>query len=80
MGLSNYDRAHMQEIIADKEGKHYEWFTAHVVRFIDKVWYKADSQNRNILRLAFPDVVDAYEAYNVESIPDEDFDKLMRGD
>ena len=77
MPLSSFDRAHMDKIIADKDGKTYEWFTAHVIRFIDKVWYKADSQNRIILRTAFPDVVEAYEALNAPPLTDEDFDALL---
>ena len=71
MGMTNYDRAHFQEII-DGEGT---WFTAHVIRFIAKVWGKADSQNKAILRMAFPDVVEVYE-YNLLS-PEERAERLV---
>ena len=79
MSLSSYDRAHIHEILLDEEGVKYDWFSAHVIRFIGTVWHKADSTNRAILRLAFPDAVEAFENYLVAPISDEYFDELMKG-
>ena len=50
--LSPFDRAHIGDIVAG----HGSWFTAHLIRLCAK----ADANNLERLRSAFPDVVDAY--------------------
>lgn len=53
--ISPYDRANISSILAG-EG---DWFTAKLLRLIAK----ADSSNKERLRLGFPEEVEAYEAY-----------------
>lgn len=53
MGISEYDRANVQLILRG----HGDWFSAELLRLIAK----ADSANREKLRLAFPDAVKAWE-------------------
>lgn len=53
MSVSDYDRAHIKEIVFGGQGT---WFTAHLLRLCAK----ADSSNLERLRVAFPDVVEAY--------------------
>jgi len=53
--ISDYDKANMQAILSG-EG---DWFTAHLLRLIAK----ADESNRDRLRLVFPYVVAAFEAW-----------------
>lgn len=65
--LSQYDKENMLEIINGRG----DWFTAHVIRFIDKVWWKADNNNKIILRTAFSDVVEAYEEWHQHYMWDE---------
>jgi hypothetical protein len=75
MSVTNFDRENFAEIIKDKDGRDYDWFTAHVIRFIDKVWGKADIANRTNLEWAFPDVVDAYKywlSHGSAFIPEDD--------
>lgn len=50
--ISDYDRAHMQEIL---DG-HGTWFTAELLRLCAH----ADAENLAWLQLAFPEVVQAY--------------------
>ena len=38
---------------------HGDWFTSHLLRLIAK----ADTQNRELIRLGFPDTVAAYERW-----------------
>lgn len=54
--LSPHDEAHMADILA---GRHGNWFSAELMRLIAK----ADRENRERLRLAFPDHVEAYERW-----------------
>jgi len=67
MGMSSFDRAHIDDIIADKDGRQYDWFNAYIIRFLDLIWGKADSNNRAILRQAWPDTVEAYENWTMMS-------------
>lgn len=53
--LTTYDHEHMGDILAG----HGNWFSAYLLRLIAK----ADVHNRERLRLAFPDHVQAYEAW-----------------
>mgnify|MGYP001615090903 CR=1 FL=1 len=55
MTISQFDRENMESILHG-EGT---WFNAHLLRLIDK----ADLHNRERLRMAFPDAVEAYEAW-----------------
>lgn len=55
MTLSSYDEAHVEEILRG-EG---DWFTAELLRLCAK----ADIHNLARLRVAFPEVVDAYLAW-----------------
>lgn len=54
--ISPYDKARMADILAG-EG---DWFTAYLLRLIAK----ADSANREKIRLGFPKEVDAYERWS----------------
>ena len=54
--MSEYDRTHVGLVM--QEG---DWFTADLFRLIDK----ADRENRERIRVAFPDEVAAYEAWLV---------------
>lgn len=56
MTVSDFDRQHIQEIL-DNRDQYYTWFSAHLIRLIAK----ADGGNRERLRLAFPDAVEAFE-------------------
>jgi hypothetical protein len=56
--ISDYDRANIGNIIAGGG----DWFTAQLLRLIAK----ADKQNREKLRLSFPDEVAAFEAWENE--------------
>jgi hypothetical protein len=53
--LSDFDRKNMSRILAG----YGDWFSAKLMRLI----VKADAENRERLRLAFPDHVEAYERY-----------------
>lgn len=63
--LSDYDRKNIGAIIADGEpGPDMEpvrttWFNARLLRLI----HHADAKNLARLRLAFPDVVQAYQEW-----------------
>lgn len=50
--ISDYDRAHVEEIIAG----HGDWFTAYLLRLM----HKADSQNFAKLAMAFPEEAAVY--------------------
>jgi len=50
MPVSAYDRANIKSIL-DGEG---DWYTSHVLRFLDKVLFKADNENFRVLWEAFP--------------------------
>ena len=54
MSLSDFDRQHIEEIMSKGLGT---WFSAELIRLIAK----ADTQNRERIRQAFPDHVAAYE-------------------
>jgi hypothetical protein len=53
--ISEYDRAHIREILAG----HGDWFGADLLRLI----MHADPNNREKLRLGFPDYVAAFEKW-----------------
>jgi len=53
--LSDYDYAHFRDILIG----HGDWFSADLLRLIKK----ADAENKECLRLAFPDHVQAYDDY-----------------
>ena len=53
--LSQHDHENIKDII----GGYGDWFSAELLRLIAK----ADLENRERLRLAFPDHVEAYEAW-----------------
>lgn len=55
MGPSDFDKAHMADILAGMG----DWFSSELLRLIAK----ADSSNRAKLRLAFPEHVEAYEEW-----------------
>ena len=60
--MSDYDREHSGAILAG----HGTWFTAELLRLCAH----ADTMNREKLRLAFPDVVEAYDAWRLETVAD----------
>jgi len=53
--ISDHDKAHMQEILAG----YGDWFSAELLRLIAK----ADYENTERLRKAFPDHVEAYQLW-----------------
>ena len=53
--VSDHDKAKMQEIL----GGYGDWFSADLLRLIAK----ADHTNRELIRKAFPDHVEAYELW-----------------
>ena len=56
MAMSEYDKKNIKGILFYGEG---DYFTARLLRLINK----ADSSNREKLRLGFPEEVEAYESY-----------------
>ena len=75
MSVTNFDRENFAEILKDTQGKQYDWFSAHAIRFVDKIWHKADLENRKRLSQAFPDVIEAYNYYynhGTAFIPEDD--------
>lgn len=52
--MTEWDKAHIQEIIDGNTGN---WFTCELLRLIAK----SDKKNRERFRLGFPEVVQAYE-------------------
>ena len=58
-GISDYDRAHIGNIIHG-EG---DWFTARLIRALDTLLPHADDMNVMRLRSAFPKEVAAYEEW-----------------
>ena len=61
MPINDYDRAHIEDIVAG----HGDWFTAKLIRLIAK----ADPHNRNLLRMGFPEEVEAYEDWCLRGSP-----------
>lgn len=59
MSISDYDRQHISDILKDYKGESFSWFSAHLIRLIAK----ADAGNRERLRSAFPEHVQAFEDY-----------------
>ena len=57
-GISNHDREHIADIIADRHG---DWFTAHLLRLIKK----ADSTNRAKLAILYHEEVQAVQEYEM---------------
>lgn len=53
--ISDFDREHIGDIVAGNG----DWFTAELLRLIAK----ADNNNRELLRKAFPEEVAAYEQW-----------------
>jgi len=60
--ISDFDKANMADILAGNG----DWFTAQLLRLIAG----ADFENKAKLRLGFPDVVQAYDAW-MESRDDD---------
>lgn len=61
MAVTNYDLDHLDEILNKNHG---DWFTAHTLRYVSKVLFKADTNNRTVLVRNWPDVVVAIYRYN----------------
>ena len=61
MPISKVELEHMDEIMADTQGVEWNWFTCHLLRLISR----ADFENRQKLRLAFPEEVLAYEQWYI---------------
>lgn len=53
--ISEFDKTHITEIMAGRG----DWFGAQLIRLIAK----ADTENREKLRLGFPDYVKAWEKW-----------------
>lgn len=60
--MSEYDRTHVGEVMATGS-----WFTARLFHLIQS----ADRTNRERIRVAFPDEVAAFEAWERGEIPAE---------
>jgi hypothetical protein len=61
--VTDFDRAHIGEILKDRHGSRYDWFTCYLLRLI----VKADRENRERIRSAFPDEVEAFEHWLYKS-------------
>lgn len=59
MPLSDFDRAHMRDIL-DGMG---DWYSARLMRALHSLIPHSDAKNLARLRKAFPDEVAAYEDY-----------------
>lgn len=57
--LSPHDLAHIDDILIDRSGRHFDWFSCHLLRLIAK----ADAKNRERLSRVYPNHVSAYEAW-----------------
>lgn len=57
--ISDFDKAHMKDILKDTAAARYDWFSCHLLRLIAR----ADQNNRERLRLAFPQAVESYEEW-----------------
>lgn len=55
-GLTKFDLDNFEMLLDPRRAS---WFTAHLVRLIQK----ADSDNRELLRMAYPDEVAAFERW-----------------
>ncbi|KKN08487.1 hypothetical protein LCGC14_1056050 [marine sediment metagenome] len=64
--LSEYDLAHMQEIIKEDMGT---WFHAKLLRALHELLREADGNNLRRLRLAYPGTCAAYMAWYNGRIP-----------
>lgn len=53
--LSAFDREHVDAIVCDREGARFTNYSAHVLRLIKK----ADPYQRELLRMIYPDHVEA---------------------
>lgn len=53
--ISSYDKEHIDDILAG----HGDWFTAYLLRLCAK----ADHKNLELIRLGFPEVVEAFEKW-----------------
>jgi hypothetical protein len=62
--MSPYDKAHVQQILLGRG----DWFGAQLLRLIEK----ADKENREKLRLGFPDYVAAFELWDAGLAIEED--------
>jgi hypothetical protein len=64
MPISEFDKAHIGDIIADVGGKEYNWFTCHLLQLINK----ADFENRQLLRKVYPVEVKEYERWYISTL------------
>jgi len=55
MALSDFDREHIEDILGGND----DWFSAQLIRLIAK----ADPVNLALIRLGFPDHVEAWESW-----------------
>lgn len=69
--ISNFDISNMHEILQG-EG---DWYSAHVLRFLDAVLFKADSTNREKLFTAFPE--HCAELYRHYHWPEDEIARIM---
>jgi len=67
--LSDFEKAHIKEIIDDLRGEKYDSFGAQLLRLIAK----ADADSYWRLRVAFPAVVEAYAALVMAKVETHDF-------
>ena len=57
MAISDFDRHHVPQILAAQDGRDWDWFSARLLRLISH----ADAENRERIRLTFPEHVEAFE-------------------
>ncbi len=53
--VSTFDVKNINHIIADRDGHDYSWFTAHTLRYLNRVLPKADLNHLRLLLQTFPD-------------------------
>jgi len=57
--ITEFDKSAMADILADKCGSKYNWYTCYLLRLIAK----ASKMNRETLRIVYPEEVAAYEEW-----------------
>ena len=72
--INDYDIENLKNILYDNLG---DWYTADLLRFLNRAIAKADVENRNILLRAWP--AECITIYRYWGWKDTDINKLMPG-
>lgn len=59
--VSTYDRVNIKEILRENLG---DWFTAHTLRYLEQILFKADQDNGAKIHRAFPEECVLIYQYN----------------